>query len=55
MQEPPPSKPRAVNRRPPTKLPLKKQSVKPSLKGGSGLSPAALDLFGNTDPYSFGF
>ena len=55
LQEPPPGKPRAANRRPPTKPPVQKQSGKPSLKGGSGLSPAALDLFGNTDPYSVGF
>jgi hypothetical protein len=56
LQDPPPAtKAHAVNRKPMGKSPLHMQSLKRGLKGGTGLSPAAVDLFGNTDPYAFGF
>ena len=56
LQDPLPlTKAYAVNRKPPAKSALGTQSLKRGIKGGNGLSSAAVDLFGNTDPYAFGF
>ena len=54
-QERLPGKTHAANRKPPAKAPTRTHVNKPGVNGGNGLSPAALDLFGNTDPYAFGF